>query len=155
MSCFVFNVIYQAFTNAWRDACAWKGRSKVYVPKGAFYLGGVTFAGPCNCQTYFVIDGVLLAPTNNDDIKKETWVNFAYINYLTISGSGTIDGQGKESWPFNNCNKNDNCPRLAVVRTISWTSLCVVTYNLLIKKKNKILTVSYKKKFFSVLLLMN
>ncbi|CAN7047956.1 hypothetical protein IGI04_025808 [Brassica rapa subsp. trilocularis] len=103
-----------AFTNAWKDACAWKGRSKVYVPKGAFYLGGVTFAGPCNCQTYFVIDGVLLAPTNNDDIKKETWVNFAYINYLTISGSGTIDGQGKESWPLNNCNKNDNCPRLAV-----------------------------------------
>lgn len=100
----------------WKDACEWSGRSRVYIPKGTFYLGGVTFQGPCNGKISYFIEGTLLAPTNNDDIKKETWINFRYIDYLTISGGGTVDGQGKESWPLNDCHKNDNCPKLATVR---------------------------------------
>ncbi|CAH2037225.1 unnamed protein product [Thlaspi arvense] len=103
-----------AFTNAWRDACASNGLGRMYIPKGKFYVGGVTFEGPCNGQTSFVIDGTLLAPTNNNDIKKETWINFRYIDYLTISGGGTIDGQGKESWPLNDCDKDSHCPNLAM-----------------------------------------
>ncbi|CAE5957723.1 unnamed protein product [Arabidopsis arenosa] len=86
----------------------------MYIPIGRFYLGGVTFGGPCNGKISFVIDGTLLAPPNNDDIKKETWINFRYIDYLTVSGGGTVDGQGKRSWSLNDCHKNNNCPTLAI-----------------------------------------
>ncbi|KAL1224140.1 Exopolygalacturonase [Cardamine amara subsp. amara] len=103
-----------AFTNAWKDACKWNGHSRMYIPKGRFYLGCVTFLGPCTGQISFVIDGTLLAPPRNEDIKKETWINFQYIDYLTVSGGGTVDGQGKESWSLNDCNKNHNCPKLAM-----------------------------------------
>ncbi|KAG2296210.1 hypothetical protein Bca52824_042879 [Brassica carinata] len=103
------------FTNIWKSACTRKGgNSKIYVPKGTFYLGGVEFAGPCENQIEFVIDGTLLAPANPRDIKKDTWINFRYINNLLISGAGTLDGQGKESWPLNDCHKNTNCPKLAM-----------------------------------------
>ncbi|KAF8085719.1 hypothetical protein N665_0650s0032 [Sinapis alba] len=104
-----------AFTNIWKSACARKGgSSKIYVPKGTFYLGGVVeFVGPCTNQIEFVIDGTLLAPSNPRDIKKDTWINFRHINNLLISGAGTLDGQGKESWPLNDCYKNPNCPKLA------------------------------------------
>ncbi|KAJ4903963.1 Pectin lyase-like superfamily protein [Raphanus sativus] len=99
------------FTNIWKSACASKGgSSKIYVPKGTFYLGGaVEFVGPCTNQIEFVIDGTLLAPSNPGDIEKGTWINFMYINNLLISGAGTLDGQGKESWPLNDCRKNPNC----------------------------------------------
>ncbi|VVB02876.1 unnamed protein product [Arabis nemorensis] len=104
-----------AFTNVWKSACARKsGNSKIYVPKGTFYLGGVEFVGPCKNQIEFVIDGTLMAPSNPKDIKQDTWINFRYINYLFISGSGTLDGQGKQSWPLNDCHKNTNCPKLAM-----------------------------------------
>ncbi|CAA7052420.1 unnamed protein product [Microthlaspi erraticum] len=33
------------FTNVWKSACARSGSSKIYVPKGTFYLGGVEFVG--------------------------------------------------------------------------------------------------------------
>ncbi|XP_010459287.1 PREDICTED: exopolygalacturonase [Camelina sativa] len=104
----------KAFTNTWKDACTWDGPSKMYIPNGRFYLGGVSFVGPCTSKISFVIDGTLLAPPNNNDIKKETWINFGYIDYLTVSGSGTIDGQGKKSWLLNDCQKNTNCPKLAI-----------------------------------------
>ncbi|KAL9859003.1 putative galacturan 1,4-alpha-galacturonidase [Arabidopsis thaliana] len=81
-----------AFTSVWKRACTRiSGSSKIYVPKGTFYLSGV------------------------EDIKQDTWINFQYINNLSISGSGTLDGQGKYSWPLNDCYKNTNCPKLAMV----------------------------------------
>ncbi|KAG2296208.1 hypothetical protein Bca4012_002361 [Brassica carinata] len=105
----------KAFTNIWKSACTRKGgNSKIYVPKGTFYLGGVEFVGPCANQIEFVIDGTLLAPSNPRDIKNDTWIQFRYINNLIISGAGTLDGQGKESWPLNDCHKNPNCPKLAM-----------------------------------------
>ncbi|CAE6129318.1 unnamed protein product [Arabidopsis arenosa] len=104
-----------AFTSVWSRACRREsGRSKIYVPKGTFYLGGVEFVGPCKNPIEFVIDGTLLAPANPRDIKQDTWINFRYINNLSISGSGTLDGQGKQSWPLNDCHKNPNCPKLAM-----------------------------------------
>ncbi|CAH2060267.1 unnamed protein product [Thlaspi arvense] len=103
------------FANVWKSACGRiSGSSKIYVPKGTFYLGGIEFVGPCINQIEFIIDGTLLAPSNPKDIKKDTWINFRYINDLFISGVGTLDGQGKQSWPLNDCHKNTNCPKLAM-----------------------------------------
>ncbi|KAL0671597.1 hypothetical protein Bca4012_034301 [Brassica carinata] len=103
------------FTSIWKSACARSGSSKIYVPNGTFYLGGaVVFEGPCINQIEFIIDGTLLAPSNPGDIKNKTWINFRYINNLLISGAGTLDGQGKESWKLNDCSKNPSCPILAM-----------------------------------------
>ncbi|ESQ55365.1 hypothetical protein EUTSA_v10027416mg [Eutrema salsugineum] len=103
-----------AFKTVWKSACSRiNGNSKIYVPKGTFYLGGIEFLGPCKNKIEFVIDGTLLAPANPKDIKQDTWINFRYIDNLSIYGKGTLDGQGKQSWPFNDCHKNTSCPQLA------------------------------------------
>ncbi|KAL0740118.1 hypothetical protein Bca4012_081631 [Brassica carinata] len=117
-----------AFGNIWKKACARKsGSSKIYVPKGTFYLGGIQFIGPCANQIEFVIDGTLLAPTNPRDIKNDTWINFRYINNLLISGCGTLDGQGKHSWPLNDCHKNTKCPKLAMTMGFSFVNNSRIT----------------------------
>ncbi|CAH8332415.1 unnamed protein product [Eruca vesicaria subsp. sativa] len=113
----------KAFTNIWKMACTRRGgNSKIYVPKGTFYLGGVEFVGPCTNDVEFVIDGTLLAPANPKDIKNDTWINFRYINNLSISGGGTLDGQGKESWPLNDCLKNTHCHKLAKTMGFSFVN---------------------------------
>ncbi|XP_010412966.1 PREDICTED: exopolygalacturonase-like isoform X1 [Camelina sativa] len=104
-----------AFTSVWKSACGRKsGSSKIYVPKGTFYFGGIEFVGPCKNPIEFIIDGTLLAPANPMDIKQHIWINFRYINDLSISGSGILDGQGEQSWPLNDCHRNPNCPKLAM-----------------------------------------
>ncbi|KAL9858999.1 putative galacturan 1,4-alpha-galacturonidase [Arabidopsis thaliana] len=70
--------------------------------------------GSCKNPIEFVIDETLLARANPRDIKQDTWINFWYINNLSISGSGTIEGQGKYFWPLNDCHKNTNFPKLAM-----------------------------------------
>jgi len=84
--------------------------------------------GPCKNPIEFIIDGTLLAPANPSDIKQDTWINFRYINNLSISGSGTLDGQGKQSWPHNDCHTNPNCPKLAMVRFFIEFSLILLLF---------------------------
>ncbi|CAH8361510.1 unnamed protein product [Eruca vesicaria subsp. sativa] len=99
-----------AFTGAWNDACQWTGeRSTVYIPAGIFYLRQVTFAGPCKSNITFVINGTLLAPRNPHAIKQEEWIVFKYVDNLTVTGGGLLDGQGSYSWPLNDCSKNASC----------------------------------------------
>ncbi|CAH2079435.1 unnamed protein product [Thlaspi arvense] len=73
------------------------------------------FVGQGKNQIEFVIDGTLLAPANPRDIKKDTWINFRYINDLYISGAGTLNGQGKQSWPLNDCHKTSTTMGFAFV----------------------------------------
>ncbi|XP_010472056.1 PREDICTED: exopolygalacturonase-like [Camelina sativa] len=101
-----------AFTKAWKEACEWNGFSRVYVPFGTFYLGGVIFTGPCKSRISFIIKGTLLAPKEANAIKEETWIIFRYVDYLTVSGGGILDGQGSYSWPLNNCRETPNCRAL-------------------------------------------
>ncbi|XP_048615947.1 exopolygalacturonase [Brassica napus] len=98
-----------AFTRAWKDACQWKGSARVFVPLGTFYLGGVTFVGPCQNRISFIIKGTLLAPKDANAIKQDTWIIFRYVDYLTVSGGGTLDGQGTSAWRLNDCTRNPNC----------------------------------------------
>ncbi|KAJ4874492.1 Pectin lyase-like superfamily protein [Raphanus sativus] len=98
-----------AFTRAWKDACQWKGSSRIFVPLGTFYLGGVTFSGPCQNRISFIIKGTLLAPKDANAIKQDTWIIFKYVDYLTVSGGGTLDGQGTYAWRLNDCSRNPNC----------------------------------------------
>ncbi|CAE6026543.1 unnamed protein product [Arabidopsis arenosa] len=104
-----------AFTKAWNEACQWSnGRSTVYIPPGIFYLRQVTFTGPCKNPITFIIRGTLLAPSNPYAIKQDEWILFKYVDNLTVTGGGLLDGQGSYSWPLNDCNKNTNCRTLAM-----------------------------------------
>ncbi|KAK1282256.1 hypothetical protein QJS10_CPB22g01500 [Acorus calamus] len=39
----------------------------------------------------------------------DDWIEFREINRLTITGGGTLDGQGAAAWPYNKCPKNFHC----------------------------------------------
>ncbi|CAA0341184.1 putative glycosidase [Arabidopsis thaliana] len=101
-----------AFTKAWKDACQWKGLPRVYIPFGTFYVGAVAFTGPCKSRISFIIKGTLLAPKDPNAIKQDSWIIFRYVDYLTVSGGGILDGQGSYSWPVNNCRQTHNCRAL-------------------------------------------
>lgn len=38
-----------------------------------------------------------------------------YIDQLTLSGTGTFDGQGKAAWAKNDCHQKKECTKLAMV----------------------------------------
>ncbi|TKY49521.1 Exopolygalacturonase protein [Spatholobus suberectus] len=96
-----------AFLKAWSDACKWKGSSTVLIPEGTYVLRTVIFEGPCNGQTIFRIKGVLKAPINPFLLTDQTWINFRYIDQLTVTGGGTLDGQGSST--RKRCKNNPNC----------------------------------------------
>ncbi|CAH2079432.1 unnamed protein product [Thlaspi arvense] len=75
----------------------------------------IQFVGPCKNQIEFVTKGTLFASANPRDIKKDMCINFRYINDLYISGAGTLNCQGKQFGPLNDCHKNSNCPKLAML----------------------------------------
>ncbi|PIN07549.1 Polygalacturonase [Handroanthus impetiginosus] len=93
----------KAFMKAWIGACKWRGKSRVLIPRGLYYLGSVVFRGPCNGPKEFVIKGVLRAPTEPGLFFIDHWITFQNINRLKIYGRGTLDGQGAAAWPYNDC----------------------------------------------------
>uniref|UniRef100_A0A2N9HTE3 Uncharacterized protein n=1 Tax=Fagus sylvatica TaxID=28930 RepID=A0A2N9HTE3_FAGSY len=40
------------------------------------------------------------------------WVEFGWVEGLTLTGGGTFDGQGAKAWPYNNCPTDSNCKLL-------------------------------------------
>ncbi|KAL3652471.1 hypothetical protein CASFOL_002152 [Castilleja foliolosa] len=102
----------QAFLRAWNDACAYHGKSAVLVPRGTYMVGSVSFAGPCNGPIAFVIVGALRAPTEPGEFFTDKWIGFRYVDQLTLSGGGYLDGQGQVAWPYNDCQKNHGCKPL-------------------------------------------
>ncbi|XP_065859725.1 exopolygalacturonase-like [Euphorbia lathyris] len=85
----------QALMSAWKDACAAPGATGVLVPKGVFKANTVNFVGPCKGEMTFNLQGTLQAP---DKIETPGWLSFKHVDKLTITGSGTLDGQGEEMW---------------------------------------------------------
>ncbi|KAF8108799.1 hypothetical protein N665_0104s0114 [Sinapis alba] len=104
-----------AFTKAWNKACQWSGgRSTVYIPRGIFFLDQIKFTGPCKSHITFKITGTLLAPLSLYGNVQAEWISFEYVDNLTVTGGGVLDGQGSHSWPLNDCYKNHNCRPLAM-----------------------------------------
>lgn len=63
----------------------------------------------------FVIKGILKAPTDMSSLYADSWINFRYVDRLTVSGGGSLDGEGAIAWPRNECKKNPNCQSLPTV----------------------------------------
>uniref|UniRef100_A0A2N9HIC3 Exopolygalacturonase-like n=1 Tax=Fagus sylvatica TaxID=28930 RepID=A0A2N9HIC3_FAGSY len=107
--------ITQALSNAWKDACAAIGSSKVVVPAGTYKLGLVSLKGPCKGPIEVQVEGTLQAPVDPGYFKgSDGWVVFERIDQFTLSGSGSFDGQGQMAWKQNDCSKTFNCKTLAV-----------------------------------------
>ncbi|KAG2372239.1 Exopolygalacturonase protein [Vigna angularis] len=95
-----------AFVTAWGDACKRNGETIVLVPNGTYMLKSVIFNGPCNGSITFQINGVLKAPIDPSMLADQKWINFRYVDKLTINGGGTFDGQGTAT--RQKC-QNDSC----------------------------------------------
>ncbi|KAG8363114.1 hypothetical protein BUALT_BualtUnG0003000 [Buddleja alternifolia] len=102
----------KAFVRAWKDACAYGGRSRVWIPKGTFMLGSVSFEGSCNGSMAFLIKGTLKASMDPRNMFTDTWIGFRYVNNLTVKGGGVLDGEGNVAWPYNDCRTNSQCKPL-------------------------------------------
>ncbi|OIV89475.1 hypothetical protein TanjilG_20937 [Lupinus angustifolius] len=89
--------LVKAFLTAWRDACKARGRASFVIPKGTYLLNPIVFTGPCRALITFELKGTLLAPINNPS-SDTTWINFRYLDRLTVNGGGTLDGHGASAW---------------------------------------------------------
>lgn len=75
-------------------------------------MNSVEFKGPCKAPIELKVDATIQGPKVPYDLKGEkTWVSFHYLNYFTLSGSGTFDGLGVSNpWKQDDCTKiNQNC----------------------------------------------
>ena len=97
------------------DACNQNGGGMVYVPAGVFVTG--TFHLKSNVNLYLESGGVLLGSPGVKDYESYTKTGYG-LNYygilytadaenVTITGSGTIDGNNKVFFDFNKAKKID------------------------------------------------
>ncbi|KAF3456273.1 hypothetical protein FNV43_RR00923 [Rhamnella rubrinervis] len=103
-----------AFLAAWDDACAHTGNPTLFIPNGTFYVGPVSFTGPCHNQQSLKVEimGTLEAPSSFDD-KSPDWVVFKNLHGIILSGgtrsNSNFDGQGAEAWSIAKCRKEGKC----------------------------------------------
>ncbi|XP_052205459.1 polygalacturonase At1g48100-like [Diospyros lotus] len=91
-----------AFMAAWKAACAVES-GVLLAPSGyTFVITSTIFSGPCKPGLVFQVDGVLMPPNGPDcwpesDSKKQ-WLVFYRLHQMTLTGTGTIEGNGREWW---------------------------------------------------------
>ncbi|KAK3421216.1 hypothetical protein EUGRSUZ_H05001 [Eucalyptus grandis] len=92
----------KAFEAAWNEACRSTGRVNLLIPKGTYLLGPVRFAGPCTDVSS--LTGHVKASTNLSQYGSDAgWVEFGWVEGLSLTGGGVFNGQGAEAWLYNNC----------------------------------------------------
>ncbi|XP_022138060.1 exopolygalacturonase-like [Momordica charantia] len=109
---------------AWEEACAYPGRSVLYVPQGTFFVGETVFSGPCfnDLSPKVLILGTLRAPTALDDA--DVWIHFKSLHHLDITGGDTnttaiLDGQGAQTWSNSACRRHFTCDIFATSLKLS------------------------------------
>ncbi|XP_027938523.1 polygalacturonase-like [Vigna unguiculata] len=75
-------------------------------------MNAVKVKGPCKAAVEIQVDGTIQAPKDPYALKDAyEWIKIEYVNYFTLSGKGTFDGQGALAWN-NNCRAtHQNCKR--------------------------------------------
>ncbi|KAG0499141.1 hypothetical protein HPP92_003832 [Vanilla planifolia] len=100
----------KAFMEAWKAACGSSGAVKLVIPRGTYLVGPLLFNGPCKdvLSLRIELQGTMKATTELNRYKNTAWVQFGWVNGLSLMG-GVFDGQGAASWPYNNCPKQMDC----------------------------------------------
>nr|GMC75034.1 polygalacturonase-like [Ipomoea batatas]GMD21736.1 polygalacturonase-like [Ipomoea batatas] len=87
--------IAPALLKAWKEGCAAKTASTIVIPKGAYPMTQVVLSGPSKAPLEIQLMGTLKAPPNPKDMDmKKEWLTIQYIDHFTLTGGGTLDGQG-------------------------------------------------------------
>ncbi|TXG71856.1 hypothetical protein EZV62_000435 [Acer yangbiense] len=109
----------QAFISAWSAACASTGPTRIYVPKGRYFLGSVAFNGDCkSSEITLQIDGTLIAPADYHVLGQfKNWVSFDRVNRVSIIG-GAFDAKGSALWTCK-AGAATNCPEGATTLRIT------------------------------------
>ncbi|RWR83109.1 putative polygalacturonase [Cinnamomum micranthum f. kanehirae] len=93
----------QAFTKAWNATCSAAGDTPtLLLPQGkTFLLKPITFKGPCKSPSIHIqVSGDVAGPSTIPEWNKApAWLDFHYVDNLTINGTGRIGGQGSIWWP--------------------------------------------------------
>ncbi|MBA0562060.1 hypothetical protein Golob_007138, partial [Gossypium lobatum] len=109
-----YHLQYLAFLSAWNKACQATGEVDIMIPKGTYLVGPLKFAGPCENVSKIIVH--MKATTNLFKYGDGAgWVEFRWIEGLTLTGGGTFDGQGAKAWPYNSCSTDFNCKLLPTV----------------------------------------
>ncbi|KAI9074738.1 hypothetical protein K1719_043270 [Acacia pycnantha] len=91
-----------AFLKAWKDVCGSKSQSSsLIIPAKTFLLRPLTFRGPCKSKNIIIqFTGNIVAPKTKGEYSGQinTWLGFSYVDGLTITGTGTVDGRGSIWW---------------------------------------------------------
>uniref|UniRef100_A0A0D9V0D8 Polygalacturonase n=1 Tax=Leersia perrieri TaxID=77586 RepID=A0A0D9V0D8_9ORYZ len=92
----------RAFRAAWKAACASESATLLVPSDGVFTVTSTVFAGPCKPGLIFQIDGVLMPPDGPaswpaGDSRRQ-WIVFNKADGMTLTGKGTIEGNGEEWW---------------------------------------------------------
>ncbi|CAN6177898.1 unnamed protein product [Urochloa humidicola] len=98
----------KAVNEAWAAACGKEGAQTLTIPKGDYLTGPLNFSGPCKGSVTIQLDGNLLASTDLAQYKTN-WIEIEHVDNLVITGKGTLDGQGKQVWDDNKCDKKYDC----------------------------------------------
>ncbi|EEF37976.1 Polygalacturonase precursor, putative [Ricinus communis] len=99
----------KAFLDAWAAACGSTDSTMIYVPKGRYLLGSMSFKGGCKSHSITIrIDGTLVAPEDYLILGKATsWLSFEGVDGVSIIG-GALDAKGSTLW---DCKaKGTDCP---------------------------------------------
>ncbi|KAL5698709.1 galacturonan 1,4-alpha-galacturonidase [Ranunculus cassubicifolius] len=113
----------KAFKLAWKAVCGSSGATTLLIPKGTYLIGPISFFGPCeNVDSLtFYLQGLLKAKKDLRRYKSSAWIQFGWVQGLSLTGGGILDGQGASAWPFNNCSTNKNCTLLPT--NVKFTSM--------------------------------
>ncbi|KAL3827801.1 hypothetical protein ACJIZ3_016603 [Penstemon smallii] len=86
---------------AWRAACSSKGPARVLIPLGNFMAGQINFVGPCAGGKKTVqIQGTLLGDPNPSSHASKAWISAQKVDYIDITGGGTINARGENFWKY-------------------------------------------------------
>jgi polygalacturonase len=103
----------QALAKAWLVACSSSRPAVLLVPKGKSYLlKPITLSGPCKSAVTFMVEGILVAPPSKSAWSEDNishWIMIQGVTGLTITGGGTINGNG-DIWWKNSCKTNRALP---------------------------------------------
>ena len=108
----------QAFLYVWSAASGSSAdSSEIYVPKGRYLLGVMSFKGKCkSSHVTFRIDGTLVASSDYRVLDRASnWFSFEGVSGVTIIG-GQLDAKGAALWSCKLSSKHSNCPKGATVR---------------------------------------
>ncbi|XP_042016938.1 polygalacturonase-like [Salvia splendens] len=120
--------ISEALMKAWKDAIESTMASQILIPKGDWILSQAHMQGPNKAPITLEVEGNLKAYKEVEKlpVKTQEWVTFNYVNFLTISGGGVLDGQGQEAWLLNDCYKNTSCPKLPINLSLNFINNSII-----------------------------